>query len=136
MGFHTGAMTRPRLRGIDRIVATFLLLLMAVGSLALWIAVPFVVLKGFIPLSESQGYHLAIGLLGVPAAMIVFGIGLFWVNGLYLRITGQWQLDPDGMPRRMRGPLEPILLWSLLIALVTLFFWFFVLAENPSMQVV
>jgi hypothetical protein len=31
----------------------------------------------------------------------------------------------------MRGPLEPLLAASLLIALVTLVVWFFVLAENP-----
>jgi hypothetical protein len=124
------------MRPIDRLVAGFLLVLMAIGGLALWIAVPAAVLKALIPLSDSRGYHLLIGLIGVPVAMIAFGIALFWINGLYLRITGYWQVDPDGAPRRLRGPLEQILIWSLLFALVALLFWFFALAENPSPQVI
>jgi hypothetical protein len=123
------------LRAVDRVAALFLLLLMAVGCLALWIAVPAAVLKFLSPLSESKGYHLGIALLGVPAAMISVGVALLWVNRLYLRITGGWGLDEDGSPRRFRGPLESILVWSLLVALVALVFWFFVFAENPSPQV-
>jgi hypothetical protein len=72
----------------------------------------------------------------VLAAMAVWGWFLFWLNGLYLRITGFWDdEDPDEPPKRIRGPLEPILVSSLIIALVALLVWFFVFAENPSSQV-
>ena len=123
------------LRPIDRAVSALLLGLMIVGSLALWIAVPTAVLKGLAPLSDSQAYHLMLGLVGVPVAMIAFALGLFYVNGLYLRVTGHWRADEGRMPRRLRGPLEPILIWSLLAALVAICIWFFVFAENPALTV-
>lgn len=126
---------RPGPRAVDRVAAAFLLALLVAGSLALWVAVPAAVLKALTPLSESTAYHLGVGLIGVPAAMIVFALGLFWVNGLYLRVTGHWRVDEDGAPRRLRGPLEPILLWSLLVAVVAIGVWFFALAENPVLTV-
>jgi hypothetical protein len=36
----------------------------------------------------------------------------------------------------VRGPLEPMLIVSFLVALVALCVWFFVFAENPSPQVI
>ncbi len=122
---------------VDRLVSVLLLVLMAAGSLALWIVVPAGILRLLLPLSESKGYHLAIGLLAVPAAMIAFGMSLTWLNGLYLRVNGAWRADDeDGYPRRVRGPLESLMIGSLLFALVAMAFWFFLLAENPSSQVI
>jgi hypothetical protein len=127
---------RPGMRAVDRLVAAFLLLLMVIGSLALWLVVPAGSLWVLTQLSESKTFHLFVGLLGVPAAMILFAPLLFWLNALYLRVTGHWVYDEEeDRPRRLHGPLEPILLWSLLLALIALFVWFFVFAENPSTQV-
>jgi hypothetical protein len=42
--------------------------------------------------------------------------------------------DDEDEPRPMRGPLEPLLAASLVIALVALVVWFFVFAENPPRQ--
>ena len=124
------------MRAVDRLVAAFLLLLMVIGSLALWLVVPAGSLWTLTQLSESKTFHLFVGLLGVPAAMILFAPLLFWLNALYLRVTGHWRYDEEeDRPRRLHGPLEPILLWSLLLALIALFVWFFVFAENPSTQV-
>jgi hypothetical protein len=128
---------RTPMRARDRLVAAFLLILMVAGSLALWLVVPAGSLWALTQLSESKTFHLFVGLFGVPVAMILFAPLLFWLNALYLRVTGYWGYDEEeDRPRRRRGPLEPILLWSLLLAFAALSFWFFVLAENPSTQVI
>lgn len=119
---------------IDQVVSAFLLALMGVGSLALWILIPAGTLKLFLPLSSSRGYHLTIGLVAVPAAMITFGLGLSWLNNLYLRINGYWEETDDGQHRRMRGPLETMMLWSIGIAFVALTLWFLLLARSPNQQ--
>ena len=38
-----------------------------------------------------------------------------------------------GAAPRLRGPLEPLLVGSLVVALIALFAWFFLLAENPPL---
>ena len=73
--------------------------------------------------------------------MVAFAPVLFWLNGLYLRVTGvlaRLAADEDetGWQPRVRGPLEPMLMASFLIALTALLVWFFVFAENPSPQVI
>jgi hypothetical protein len=130
------AIMRREATALDRLVGAFLLAMMALGSLALWVAVPAGVMLALTPLSESHGYHLLVALVGVPTAMIIAGLMLLWLNGLYLRVTGQWRYDEEeDRPKRLRGPLEPLLAWSLLIALIALVFWFFFLphgAPSPS----
>jgi hypothetical protein len=132
------ARRQPELRAIDRLAAAFLLCLMAVGSLVLWIGVPAATLWVSSKLVDSLAGHFVISLPMTLAAMIAWGAGLFWLNALYLRVTAFFEEpdDPDEPPRRIRGPLEPILVGSLVIALVALFVWFFGFAENPSSQVI
>jgi hypothetical protein len=130
------APARGRLR--DRAAAAFLLCLMAVGSFVLWIGVPYGCLYVSSKLVDSLAGHFVVSLPMTLAAMVIWGWGLFWVNALYLRVTGFFDVpeDPDEPPRRIRGPLEPILVGSLVIALIALFVWFFGFAENPSSQVI
>jgi hypothetical protein len=69
--------------------------------------------------------------------MIAFSPVLFWLNGLYLRVSGVLaRLEADereaGWSRRVTGPLEPMLFASFVIALTALTIWFFFYAENPS----
>jgi hypothetical protein len=121
------------MRAIDRLVATFLLLLIAAGCLALWIVVPAAVLWALTPLSDSRSYHLVVALVGVPTAMIAFASLLLWLNALYLRVTGHWRFDEeDERPRRLSGPLESLLVWSLLIAFALLCLWFAFPATPPA----
>jgi succinate dehydrogenase hydrophobic anchor subunit len=125
--------TQLATRAIDRVVATLLLLLMAAGCLALWIAVPAVVLSTLTRLSDSKNYHLLVALFAVPAAMIAFAPLLLWLNALYLRVTGQWRLDEDEQRhRRLRGPLEALLVWSLLVAFGLLCLWFAFPSSPPA----
>jgi hypothetical protein len=130
-------LSRRTLRARDRLVAAFLLVLMVAGSLALWVVIPAFSLALLTQVSGSKTFHLFVGLFGVPVAMILFAPLLFWLNGLYLRVTGHWSYDDEEeRPRRRHGPLEPILLWSLLLAFAALSFWFFFLAGDPSVQVI
>ena len=127
-------MIRPALRPVDRMVAAFLLVLLGIGSLALWLVVPAGSLWLLSRLSDNSEYHLLVGLFAVPAAMMLFAPLLFWLNGLYLRVTGHWAYDEEeDRPRRLRGPLEPLLLWSFVIALVVFCYWFFFLAGDPAL---
>ena len=129
---------RSQGRARDRIAAAFLLCLMAVGSFVLWIGVPAGSLYLSSKLVDSLAGHFVVALPMTLAAMVAWGSGLFWLNSLYLRVTGFFDEpeDPDEPPRRIRGPLEPILVASLVVALVALFVWFFGFAENPSSQVI
>ena len=120
----------------ERIVGNFVILVMILACTVFWVGIPLGGLWLLGELTDSGTTHFVGALIGIPFAMAMFTPVLFWLNGLYLRITGvATRLDDDedeaGWHRRVRGPLEPILLASLAIELVLLFFWFFVLAENP-----
>lgn len=128
--------TPPHQRSRDGPAAAFLLVLMAAGSLALWIGVPAGCLWVASKLADSLAGHFVIALPMTLVGMVLWGAGLFWLNGLYLRVAGFWEEDGDEPPRRLRGPLEPLLVGSLAIALVALFVWFFAFAENPARQVI
>jgi Na+/H+ antiporter NhaD/arsenite permease-like protein len=121
-------MTPPRgLRPVDRAVAGLLLVLMAAGSLWLWIGVPALTLWGVAQIVDTSGQHLVLGLLAVPAAMVLFAALLFWLNGLYLRVVAPRVLleDDDGELRQIRGPLELLMGWSLAAAVVVALVWLF-----------
>ena len=125
------------IRMIDRLAAAFLLALMAIGTLVLWIGVPAGCLWAASKLADSVAGHFVIGLPMIIAAMCVWGALLFWLNQLYLRVTGFYTEpeDPDEPPRRIRGPLEPLLVASLVIGFAAFLVWFFVFAKNPSVSI-
>jgi NADH:ubiquinone oxidoreductase subunit 5 (subunit L)/multisubunit Na+/H+ antiporter MnhA subunit len=129
-------LNQPRPPPADRIAAGFLLVLLAIGSLALWVVVPAGWLWVASKITNSTASHFAASILGMPVAIILFGIALSWINRLYLRV--RWSKvpppeveDEDEERRIMRGPLEPLLVGSLVLAIALFFFWFFVLAEDP-----
>ena len=129
----TTAVPRRTPRAADRLAALFLLAMMAAGSLAMWTVVPYVALRYGIDLLGSPALQLMGGLVLVPFSIGLFALFLFWLNGLYLRVSGHWAYDSDeDRPRRLRGPLEPMLVWSLLIALALMAYWFFFLADGPG----
>jgi hypothetical protein len=122
------------------VASAFVLFVMAVSCMAFWIAVPWAVLWGLGEVTESSASHFVGALIGVPAVMIAVSPFLFWLNGLYLRITGvmdRVEADEDEAEwrRRVRGPLEPMLLSAFVVELTALFVWFFFFAENPSISV-
>ena len=122
------------IRALDRAAAAFLLVLLAAGSLALWIGIPFGLLWFFSRVTDSWNGHFVLSVVLIPVAMALFAPALFWLNNLYLRVTGVIHPDDDDddADRRLRGPLELFLYAGLAVAFVAFCVWFFFYASNPS----
>jgi len=125
----------------DRIAAAFVLAVLAVACLVFWIGIPLAVLWGLSKATDDATTHFVSGLLGVPLAMALFSPFLFFLNNLYLRVTGVLDRlaedeEESGWQRRVRGPLEPMLFLSLAVAIVALCIWFFFIAEDPPRQII
>ena len=121
---------RLAFRALDRLAAAFLLILLAAGSLVLWIGIPFGLLWFFSQVTDSWNGHFLMSLVLIPIAMALFAPALFWLNSLYLRVTGVIQPD-DERERRIRGPLEFFLYMGMIAAMIALTIWFFFYAKNP-----
>jgi hypothetical protein len=130
--------TRRELSTGDRVAAAFLWILMAVGSLAMWVGVPAGWLWVAGQITSDQTQHITLSIIGVPLAIIIWARGLFWLNRLHLRITMPQlireieEAPEDEEPRTIRGPLEPLLIGSLVVALIAMLIWFFFFAERPG----
>jgi hypothetical protein len=112
---------------LERLVGTVLLLLMVVGSFALWIGVPAAVLWGLGEIVENRTEHLLLGLLAVPVGIVLLGTLLAQLNTIYLRVIG-FELaadEEDEWVPRLRGPLDRILGVSAVIALIAFLVWMF-----------
>ena len=132
-------LTAPRFA--DRLAAAILFVLMAIGSIVLWTAIPVGCLWLVGQFTDTIAAHFLIALPLTVTSVALFAALLFRVNQLYLRVTGAWVPEPDeedeeDEPRFPRGPLEPMLVGSLVIALVALVVWFFFLAEDPPRHVI
>jgi ABC-type dipeptide/oligopeptide/nickel transport system permease component len=125
----------------DRIAGAVVLVVLAACCLVFWIGVPVAVLWALSKATDDAATHFVSGLIGVPLAMAAFAPALFWLNGLYLRVSGVLaRLEEDeedsDWRRRVHGPLEPMMLVSLVVAIVALCAWFVFIAENPPRQVI
>jgi hypothetical protein len=124
-----------------RLAGAFVLVVLALACGIFWVGIPIGALWALSKATDSFAGHFVLGLLLVPMAMALFSPALFWLNNLYLRVTGVFErLAEDeleaGWQRRLRGPLEPMLIVSLVVALAALTIWFFFLAEEPPRQVI
>ena len=124
----------------ERAAAALILVVMTISCFVFWTGVPAVTLWALGEIVDTKTVHFLSALVAVPAMMLLTATFLFWLNGLYLRVTGvlrRLEADEDEAEwrRRLRGPLEPLLLTSLAIELIALFVWFFFFAENPSVHV-
>ena len=120
-------------RGSRLAAAWFVLLLLAVGTLALWIGIPAGSLWLASHLSESTALHLPLALAVMIPAMVAGGALLSWLNLLYLRITGGEIVGTGAFRVKRKGPLEPLMVVSIVLAVICLFVWFFFFAENPNL---
>jgi hypothetical protein len=151
MSGETGVEVRDETQGrslgrtlAEKPAAIFLVLLMALGSVALWLVIPV----GWIYLASSLvkttqptlGPYLLI-LAGVPTSMFIVGKLLYRLNGVYERLTGQDSEVRVQLPwhRSMRGErvaqrrttvLELVMMISVSIALVAFGIWFFFFAGS------
>ena len=84
--------------------------------------------------TPSATLHLALAIVAVPAAVIAFAAVLMRLNGLYVRVAASLARHRSGDEDRddyMRGPLEWLIVASLVIALITLVVWMAFIAEDP-----
>jgi hypothetical protein len=127
-----------------RFVGALLILLMAVGSVLLWIGIPV----GWLDLASqvagssqpSMGPY-ALVLVGIPATMIVMGKLLAALDRAYGRVTGTaaqtrvqapWHrsVRGDRSPARRRSVLDVVMVCSVLLAVACFAVWFFVFAGS------
>ena len=126
-------------------VALVLVLLMAVGSVILWIGIPvgwvWAVSQTVDTSQPTLGPYLVI-LFAVPISMWLWGKLLFRMNGLYSRLTGQTYEVRTQLPwhKSMRGErgsgrpttvLDIVMIVSVSIALTAFGVWFFTSAGSP-----
>ena len=134
-----GAVGQNRRR--ERIAGAFVLVVLGIACLGWWVGIPIATLWALGEATDDGPTHFVGGLLGVPAMMALTAPILFWLNNLYLRVTGVLRrLAEDeqeaGWQRRLRGPLEPMMVASFAIAVIALSVWFFFFAESPPRQVI
>jgi hypothetical protein len=130
---------------LKRPIALLLVLMMAVGSVILWIGIPvgwiWVASQTVKTSQPSLGPYLLV-LFAVPISMWVWGKLLFRMNGVYSRLTGQTYQVRAQLPwhKSMRGErdsgrpttvLDIVMVVSVSIALTAFGIWFFTSAGSP-----
>jgi hypothetical protein len=112
-------------------------------SFALWVVVPFGSLWIASHVSDDGTTVVLTALVVTPLAMLVCGLGLSALYGVYLRVAdaqpardrGAWLGSLSGdrrRPRARRPVLDFSLTFSAIAAIVLLAVWFLVFAENPN----
>ena len=124
--------------------ALLLVVVMAVGSVFLWIGIPVAWIYGVSQMVDTTqpqlGPYLLI-IVGVPATMFVFGRFLYRMNQVYERVTGQTSQVRVQLPwhRSMRGEretgrrtnvLEFVMICSVGLCLVVFGIWFLFFAGS------
>jgi hypothetical protein len=127
-----------------KLVAVALVLVMATGSILLWLGIPFAWIYGASKLvsssQPSMGPYVMV-LVGIPVSMIVVGKLLSRLNRVYGRLTGTtpevhvvapWHRSmrdgrEAGHPRTI---LDVVMVVSVALALLCMGVWFFFFAEG------
>jgi hypothetical protein len=127
-----------------RFVGALLILLMAVGSVVLWIGIPvgwLYLVSQLVDSSEpSMGPYLLV-LLGIPTTMIAMGKVLAILDRAYGRVTrtapqvraqAPWHrsLRGDRRPARAGSVLDVVMVCSVALAVLCFAVWFFVFAGS------
>ncbi len=127
----------------EKPAALFLILLMAAGSISLWLVIPvaWIYLASHIvkTTQPTLGPYLLI-LFGVPVSMFIVGKLLYRLNHVYERLTGQdsevrvqlpWHRSMRGerAPQRRTTVLELVMMISVGLALFVFAVWFFFFAH-------
>ena len=127
-----------------KLSAALLILLMAVGSVVLWIGVPLGwiwLASNIVDSSEPSMTPYVMVLVGIPLTMVVVGKGLVQLNRVYGEVTGTTPTVRVVLPwhRSMRGErdagqprtvLDVVMVCSVAVALVLFGLWFFLFAGS------
>jgi hypothetical protein len=127
-------------------VALFLVLLMAAGSIVMWVGLPLGLIWVASAITDSSqpsmGPYLLI-LIGLPVGMFAIGKLLGAVDRAHGRITGrlddapqraawlQSMRDERGPRRKQRSVLDTVMIVSVLAALAVGAIWFIAFAGSP-----
>jgi hypothetical protein len=127
-------------------VAIVLVLLMAAGSILMWVGLPLGLIWLASSLTSSSqpslGPYLLI-LIGLPVGMVIIGKALGSMDRLHGRITGrldderhraawlQSMRDERGPSRKQRSVLDTVMIISVLLAIVVGAIWFIAFAGSP-----
>jgi hypothetical protein len=145
MSHSASAVRTRRRRLLWSPVAILLVLLMAVGSVMMWIGLPLGLIWLASTLTDStqpsMGPYLLI-LLGLPVGMFAIGRCLGALDRLHGRITGRFDDRPqratwlrsmrdDRAPHRRRSVLDTVMIVSVLAALAAGAIWFIAFAGSP-----
>ena len=119
--------------------AVMLVVLMAVGSVVMWIGVPLGLIYFASQLADSSrpsaGPYLLV-LVGLPIGMAIVGKCLGWLDRLHGKLTGRheegrrtatWLRSMRGerAPARRGGVLDKVMIFSVCLAVVAFAVWFF-----------
>jgi hypothetical protein len=128
-------------------VGALLIAAMVAGSVAMWMAVPYVWIWVASQVADTQG-HLTLApvmiiIVCIPASMIAIAFGLARLNDLYYRVTetavderpqqAAWlhSMRGDRAPKRQRTVLDTVMVISVVVALIALEAWYILLAGSP-----
>src|SRR3954454_2191412 len=129
---------------VTRPIAVLLVLLMAVGSVVLWIGIPvgwvWVASRTVKTSQPTLGPYLLV-LLATPLTMWLWGKLLFRLNDVYSKLTGQTSEVRTQLPwhKSMRGErgsgrqttvLDLVMMISVSVALAAFGIWFFFFAGS------
>jgi hypothetical protein len=130
-----GPRTNPVPIRPNRLAEGFLLLLMAVGSLVLWLGIPLGGIYVASLMTDSASAHYLLALPTILAGVVALATALSWINVLYLRVSGALYREPDEDEplRPPRGPLEALVVSTLVISILAVLAWLLLLAgdQNP-----
>jgi hypothetical protein len=127
-----------------RLLGALLILLMAVGSVVLWIGIPvgwlYLVSQLVDSSQPSMGPYVLV-LVGIPATMIAMGKVLAMLDRAYGRVTRAapqaraqmpWHrsLRGDRSPARAHSVLDVVMVASVALAVVCFAVWFFLFAGS------
>jgi hypothetical protein len=129
----------------NRVVAVGLILLMAVGSIVMWLGVPlgwiYAVSQSVESSQPTMGPYVLL-LVGIPGTMMIMGKLLGSLNRFYGRVTNttpEVRVNPP-WHRSMRGErdaghprtvLDVVMVISVAIAMTCFGAWFFLYAGSP-----
>ena len=123
--------------------ALLLVLLMAVGSIVMWIGVPLGLVYAASQLADSSrpsvGPYLLI-LIGLPVGMAIVGKLLGWLDRLHGKLTGRreerrrasWlrSMRAERTSTTRGGVLDKVMIVSVVLAVVAFGVWFFAFAGS------
>jgi hypothetical protein len=127
-----------------RLAALLLIVLMAIGSILLWLGIPlgwlYLVSRLVSSSQPSMGPYVLV-LVGIPTSMVVVGKLLSKLNRVYgdvtnttphARMRNPWLKSMRGEREsgRPRTVLDVVMVWSVALALLCFAIWFFVFAGS------